>query len=263
METEKISGYRKTQWAGRPIVFFDEIDSTNTAAKKLGEDGAAEGTLVVTECQTGGKGRRGRQWFSPPGTGVWMTLLLRPELKPEKTSAITLVAAVSVCRALREVTGLEISIKWPNDLVTGGKKICGILTEMSLDGERVRYAVVGIGINVNQEAFPEDLPHAWSLAMGAGHRFCRERIIGRAMECFEEDYGTYLQTGDMSGLKERYEGYLANLKRPVRVLAPSGQWEGVAEGIDNSGDLLVRDKTGEVRAVNSGEVSVRGIYDYV
>ena len=263
MRTEEISDRMKTQWAGKPIAFFEEISSTNTVAKRLGEQGAPEGTLVLADCQTVGKGRRGRAWFSPAGTGIWMTLLLRPRLAPDRVSAITLVAALSVCRAIRDVTGLETGIKWPNDLVADGNKVCGILTEMSLEPGNIRYVVLGIGINVNQTGFPDDLPYAYSLALAAERELSREAIIARIWECFEEDYEIYLQTGDMSGLKDRYEEKLTNLGRTVQVLAPSGQWTGVAEGISDTGDLLVRDESGALRAVNSGEVSVRGVYGYI
>lgn len=263
MDPKEISKCMRTQWAGKSIAFFEEIDSTNAAARQLGESGAPEGTLVIAESQTGGKGRRGRQWFSPPGTGIWMTLLLRPRLSPDKVSALTLTAALSVSRAIREVTGLKTEIKWPNDLVVDGKKICGILTEMKLTTAQDYYMVLGIGINVNQTEFPADLPHAWSLAMAAGHELSREAIIARIWECFEEDYETYLRAGDMSGLKAEYEKNLANLGSRVLVLSPSGEWSGIAEGISEGGDLLVRDENGVLQTVNSGEVSVRGIYGYV
>lgn len=258
----EIGSRMRTQWAGRSIAFFKEIDSTNSWARKLGEEGAPEGTLVVADRQLSGRGRRGRGWFSPAGTGIWMTILLRPELSPDRVSAITLAAALSVCRAVREVTGLHTSIKWPNDLVVDGKKVCGILTEMSVEPDYIHYVVIGIGINVNQTDFPDDLPHAYSLAMAARHSISRAAIIARVWECFEEDYAAYLKYGNMRGLKERYEEHLANLNRPVRVLAPAGEWDGTAEGIDDSGDLLVRDRTGELHCVNSGEVSVRGVYGY-
>jgi BirA family biotin operon repressor/biotin-[acetyl-CoA-carboxylase] ligase len=158
---------------------------------------------------------------------------------------------------------LDAVIKWPNDLVVDGRKVCGILTEMNAEPDYIHDVMIGIGINANQTEFPEELPHAYSLAMAAGHPFSRASIIARVWECFEEDYAVYQQHGNLHGLKAPYERYLANLHQAVRVLSPSGEWEGVAEGIDDSGDLLVREKDGELRAVNSGEVSVRGIYGYV
>ncbi len=244
------------------IIYLDEIDSTNNEVRRLGEAGADEGTVVIAKQQTGGKGRRGRAWFSPAGTGIWMSVLLRPELEPEKVSGITLMAALSVCRAIRRTTGLNTQIKWPNDLVIDGKKVCGILTEAVLEGNQLLYVVLGIGVNVNQTEFPEDLPHAWSLALAGGNVPDRENIIFGILKSLSEDYEQYLQFGDLRGLKEAYEAHLVNLNRTVRVLSPAGEWTGVAEGITDSGDLLVRNDQGELVAVNSGEVSVRGIYGY-
>ena len=285
MDTGKISKDIQTQWAGRSIAFFEEIDSTNIMAGALAEQGAPEGTLVLADHQTGGKGRRGRQWFSPAGTGIWMTLLLRPELSPERISAITLVAALSVGKAIHQVTGLDTGIKWPNDLVVDGKKVCGILTEMRFVPGSSPYVLLGIGINVNQTEFPADLPHAYSLRMALEKRGVsdqvgllerrrdtdrmtitgediRERIIAAFCTYFENDYETYLQSGGMRLLKREYEENLTNLNREVQVLAPSGSWLGVAEGISDTGDLLVRDEAGVLQTVNSGEVSVRGVYGY-
>lgn len=244
------------------IVYLEEIDSTNSEVRRLGDAGAGEGTVVVADRQTGGKGRRGREWFSPAGTGVWMSVLLRPELRPDQVSGITLMAALSVCRAIRESTGLDTQIKWPNDLVINGKKVCGILTEAAMNGNELRYAVLGIGINVNQTEFPEELPHAYSLALAAGRELDRDPIVACLLAHLKSDYERYLRSGDMGELKADYEAHLANLNQPVLVLSPSGEWTGVAEGISEAGDLLVRDDSGELRTVNSGEVSVRGIYGY-
>lgn len=245
------------------IIYLDEIDSTNREVRRLGDAGAVEGTVVIADCQTGGKGRLGRTWFSPAGTGIWMSLLLRPELPPEKVSGITLMAATSVCRAIRSATGLNTQIKWPNDLVIDGKKVCGILTESAiLDGE-LKFAVLGIGVNVNQTEFPGDLPHAWSLAMTAERELNREGLIECCLNCLKEDYERYVQSGDLRQLRQEYEAHLVNLDQPVRVLSPAGEWTGVAKGINDSGDLIVLNDQGESVAVNSGEVSVRGVYGYI
>ncbi len=244
------------------FVYLDEIDSTNSEMRRLGDAGAVEGTVIVADRQTGGKGRRGREWFSPAGTGIWMSVLLRPELSPGKVSGITLMAALSVCRAIRRETGLNTQIKWPNDLVIDGKKVCGILTEAAVNGNELGYVVLGIGINVNQTEFPKDLPHAWSLAMAAGRELDRDGIIAQVLDCLASDYAVYEQSGELRELRVEYEAHLVNRNRPVRVLSPTGEWCGVAEGITDSGDLLVRDDCGELIPVNSGEVSVRGIYGY-
>lgn len=245
------------------IIFLDEIDSTNREARRLGDAGATEGTVVIADLQTGGKGRLGRTWFSPAGTGIWMSLLLRPTLSPEKVSGITLMAALSVCRAIRSATGLDVQIKWPNDLVIDGKKVCGILTEAAISGDQLKYAVLGIGVNVNQTVFPEDLPHAWSLAMTAGRELDRKGLIECCLRCLKEDYECYVQSGDLREIRQDYEAHLVNLNRPVRVLSSAGEWTGVAKGITDSGDLNVLNDQGELIAVNSGEVSVRGVYGYI
>ena len=245
------------------IIYLDEIDSTNREARRLGDAGAMEGTVVIADCQTGGKGRLGRTWFSPSGTGIWMSILLRPELPPKKVAGITLMAALSVCRAIRSATGLNTQIKWPNDLVIDGKKVCGILTEAAILDGQLKFAVLGIGVNVNQTEFPEDLPHAWSLAMTVGRELDRERLIESCLNCLKEDYERYVRSGDIRKLRQEYEGQLVNLNQPVRVLSPAGEWTGVAKGITDGGDLLVLNDCGETVAVNSGEVSVRGVYGYI
>jgi len=245
------------------IIYLDEIDSTNREARRLGDAGAAEGMVVVADRQTGGKGRLGRTWFSPAGTGIWMSILLRPNLPPEKVSGITLMAALSVCRAIQSETGLNTQIKWPNDLVIDGKKVCGILTESVTSESQLKYVVLGIGVNVNQTEFPEGLPYAWSLRMTAGRELDRERLIEGCLNCLKEDYERYVRSGDFRELRQKYEAHLVNLNQSVRVLSPAGEWTGVAKGITDGGDLNVLNDQGELIAVNSGEVSVRGVYGYI
>lgn len=251
-------------WAGREILYLDEVDSTNTAAKKAAENGAAHGTLVVSERQTGGKGRRGRVWDSPRGTGIFMTLILRPEMAPVHASMLTLVAALAVAGGIKECTGASSLIKWPNDIVMGGKKVCGILTEMSADPDCINYVAVGIGINVNREEFPEEIREvAASIFTETGKKTKRSLLISAVMAAFERYYEIFMKTADMSGLLEEYNGKLANCGRTVRVLDPAGEYSGTAIGIDREGELLVEMEDRTVRRVLSGEVSVRGIYGYV
>lgn len=251
-------------WAGREILYLDEVDSTNTAAKKAAENGAAHGTLVVSERQTGGKGRRGRVWDSPRGTGIFMTLILRPEMAPVHASMLTLVAALAVAGGIKECTGASSLIKWPNDIVMGGKKVCGILTEMSADPDCINYVAVGIGINVNREEFPEEIREvAASIFTETGKKTKRSLLISAVMAAFERYYEIFMKTADMSGLLEEYNEKLANCGRTVRVLDPAGEYSGTAIGIDREGELLVEMEDRTVRRVLSGEVSVRGIYGYV
>ncbi len=262
-QAEILSSIRGS-WAGREILYLDEVDSTNTAAKKAAENGAVHGTLVVSERQTGGKGRRGRAWDSPRGTGIFMTLILRPNMAPVHASMLTLVAALAVADGIRECTGAESLIKWPNDIVMSGKKICGILTEMSADPDCINYVAVGIGINVNMEEFPEEIRGvAASIFTETGKKTKRSLLISAVMAAFERYYEVFMKTTDMSGLLEDYNGKLANCGRTVRVLDPAGEYSGTAIGIDREGELLVGMEDTTVRRVLSGEVSVRGIYGYV
>ncbi len=262
-QAEILSSIRGS-WAGREILYLDEVDSTNTAAKKAAENGAVHGTLVVSERQTGGKGRRGRAWDSPRETGIFMTLILRPNMAPVHASMLTLVAALAVADGIRECTGAESLIKWPNDIVMSGKKVCGILTEMSADPDCINYVAVGIGINVNMEEFPEEIRGvAASIFTETGKKTKRSLLISAVMAAFERYYEVFMKTTDMSGLLEDYNGKLANCGRTVRVLDPAGEYSGTAIGIDREGELLVEMEDTTVRRVLSGEVSVRGIYGYV
>ena len=254
----------KTEWAGGRTVYFDATDSTNIQARRLAEAHAPHGTLVVSDRQDGGKGRRGRSWASPSGVGIWMSLILRPKIDPSLASMLTLVAALAVREGIREETGLSPLIKWPNDLVLNGKKICGILTEMSTELMEIQYVITGIGINVNQREFPPEIRDtATSLSLEAGRSFRRSSLIAAILKAFEKDYAAFLKTGDLSLLLEEYNACLVNRGKEVCILDPSGEYRAVAEGIDESGSLLVTLPDGTRREIISGEVSVRGIYGYV
>lgn len=260
----EIWGTLSTEWLGRPFFFHDTLDSTNNEVRRLAEQNAAEGTLVVAREQSAGKGRRGRSWVSPEGDGVWMSFLLRPEFPPECASMITLIAAMAVADGIREITGLETGIKWPNDIVAEGKKICGILTEMSSDMDSIHYVIVGIGINVGITEFPEELRlTASSLELLTGQKVNQARLINAVLKGWEKYYPVFLERLDLSGLQSEYNRMLVNQDREVRVLAPKGDYEGISRGITETGELLVELPDGELRRVMSGEVSVRGIYGYV
>ncbi|WP_243109980.1 biotin--[acetyl-CoA-carboxylase] ligase [Clostridium sp. E02] len=249
---------------GKRIEFYTSIDSTNIAAKHLAEDGAEDGTLVISDGQNAGRGRRGRNWISPAGKNIFMSLILRPDLPPAKAAMLTLVAALAVQDGIEKETGLSCMIKWPNDLVSGGKKVCGILTEMSTELMAIHYVVVGIGINANQEEFPEVLEKtAASLFMEKGKPVRRSHLVASIMESFEQYYLEFISQGDLSGLISVYNEHMVNLGNEVLILDPSGEYKGTALGINEKGELLVELLDGEVRQVNSGEVSVRGIYGYV
>lgn len=260
----EISAHMNTCWAGRNLVYLKEADSTNLAVKTLAEKDAPAGTLVVADAQTAGRGRRGRSWISPPGEAIYMSLLLRPDCNPDKASSLTLVMALAVVEALEEIAPSSCGIKWPNDVVMNGKKVCGILTEMSAELDAIHYVIIGTGINANQSLFEEELADkATSLLIETGHKVNRAQFIARVMHFFEKEYEVFIRTYDLSGLTDMYNQYLLNRGKQVRVLDPKGEYEGVAQSINERGELLVERKDGTVTAVYAGEVSVRGILGYI
>lgn len=260
----ELESRMNTRWAGHPVTFYSQISSTNLQAKLDAEHGAGQGALVVADMQTAGRGRRGRSWSSPAGTNVYFTIILKPEYAVEKTSMVTLVMALAVAEGIRETCGVEVGIKWPNDIVINGKKVCGILTEMSAERDYIQHVVIGVGINVGlQEFAPEVAATATSLQEECQKKVPRAALVANIMKTFEKDYALFTEKLDMSPLLERYNQLLVNREREVRVLDPKGEFTGVSRGIDRAGELLVELPDGTVTAVYAGEVSVRGIYGYV
>ena len=271
MTEAEIGSRLETKVMGRCCVCYEEADSTNTRAKRLADEGKPHGTLVCAEAQTGGKGRRGGAWSSPPGEAVYMSLLLRPPINPVHTSMLTLVMGLAAAKACNEVMerslgdkAPKVLVKWPNDLVIEGRKVAGILTELSTEVDYINHIVTGVGINVNTKAFPEEIAAtANSMYIAAGRTFSRAELTALCMKYFEACYDTFLETEDLSVLKEEYESLLVNKGRQVQVLEPGHTYTGTALGIRESGELLVKREDGQVTAVYAGEVSVRGIYGYV
>lgn len=264
MTEAEIKSLMHTEWVAKEVLYFDTIDSTNTKAQELAEKGYPSGTLVVADKQESGKGRRGRSWVSPSGTGIFMTLMIKPDINPNNASMLTLVAALAVAKAITSVTGEEAMIKWPNDIVVNSKKVCGILTEMNAQFDYINHIVVGIGINVHNESFPEEISQMASSLMieAGGKRFHRAQIIAETMSYFEQYYDTFLKTQDLSALVREYDELLVNRSKSVRVLDPKEPFDGKAMGITPKGELIV-DTWESRKLVSSGEVSVRGIYGYV
>lgn len=248
-----------TKKLGRQIKYVEEVGSTQAAALELVAQGAAEGTLVVAERQTAGRGRMGRRWHSPKGKGLWMSLILRPSIPLNFTPQLTLMVAVAVCRAIRGLVPVPVGIKWPNDLLIEGKKVCGILLESSAEDERLQHVIVGIGISVNLQ--PEDYPPelagiATSLAIASGRNVNRGELLCRVMGELEQLYELYLEQG-FAPVKLLWEALSVTLQRPVRVETPQGAVEGTAEGIEDSGALLVRLPEGNLVKLYSGDVEMR------
>lgn len=282
---QSIKSCLQTKWVGRSFYFHEEIGSTNEEGRILAMQGAPCGTLIVADMQNAGKGRRGRSWQSPSSTNLYFSLIIRPGIPMEKTSMLTLVAAHAVCRALRQRTDLSCFIKWPNDVVVNGKKVCGILTELHLLPGQGYAVVVGIGINVKKQEFGELSAAATSLeeAMFLEAEYdnksqsrrdgqeCkvqqpvldRSSLLAHILVCLEQDIEAFVEVQGLGSLAGSYTELLINKDRAVRVLDPKGEYEGIARGIDENGQLLVEGQDGRISAVYAGEVSVRGIYGYV
>ncbi|MFO7247341.1 MAG: biotin--[acetyl-CoA-carboxylase] ligase [Bacillota bacterium] len=254
---EVQDGLKATRF-GREVVYFDAIASTQIEAHRRAEAGAPEGLVVAADVQTGGRGRLGRTWHSPPDAGIWMSLVLRPEVPLARVPQLTLVAAVSLADTLAEHTGLSVGIKWPNDLFAGGRKVCGILTELAAEADRVHFVILGIGLNVNQkeEDFPPELrARAGSLAMAAGRSFSRVALTQRLLEGLETDYDTYLREG-FAPFKRRWEARAISLGRRVVARTPGGEFVGVARGIDDDGALLLEQGNGTIRKIYSADLDL-------
>ena len=248
----------------KKIRYYEQLDSTNTKASELALEDAEHGTVVVAGCQTAGKGRRGRTWESPSEDNIYMSILLRPEFKADKASMVTLVMAYSVAKVLQKNGFADVQIKWPNDLVLSGKKVCGILTEMYLQGTAIDYIVVGVGVNVNTSVFSEELvDKATSLFLECGKLLDKEQLIVDIVETFTEMYDRFAEAGDLEFLQDAYNAILVNKNREVRILEPGNEYTAYALGINEKGELMVRLQDGTEKNVYAGEVSVRGVYGYV
>ena len=261
---EEVASRLQTERMGRQIRYFSRIDSTNQYAKRIAEEGAPDGTLIIADEQTAGKGRSGRTWVTPPAEAIAFTLLLRPKLSPDRISMVTLVMGLAVTNAVNSLYGVSAGIKWPNDVVIKGRKLCGILTEMSAEVRQVNYIVIGVGINANLTSFPEEIREiATSLKLELGRDINRAELIARVMAEFERLYAEFEAQGDLGAVMQEYNELCLNAGSKVRVLDPNGAYTGTSRGINSMGELLVETEDGKMQEVYAGEVSVRGIYGYV
>jgi BirA family biotin operon repressor/biotin-[acetyl-CoA-carboxylase] ligase len=241
---------------GKHIHHFFKIDSTNRVALELAHAGEPEGTVVIAEEQTAGRGRAGRTWHSERATGIYMTILLRPPLSPVQAPLLTMLAGLSAHAAIRAELNLSVDLKWPNDLVLNGKKLGGILTEMHAEPSAVKFVIVGMGINVNQEKFPGELSTiATSLRIESGRRLSRLELLSRLLREFETDYNRFLREGSASVTQRFGEvSSFANGKN-VRVTNGAASFTGVTAGLAPEGLLLVRRTDGEIVTVIAGDVT--------
>ncbi|MBE5794663.1 MAG: biotin--[acetyl-CoA-carboxylase] ligase [Clostridiales bacterium] len=261
----------QTRWAGRGgILYAREMPSTNAVLKEAARQGMPHGTVAVCHHQTAGKGRIGRRWETPPGEALTFSLLLRPRLQPEEAQLCTLAAALAMARTIRGLCpGLAPRIKWPNDVVLGQGKCCGILSEMGMGAGGVDYVVTGVGLNVNQTAFPEELANKAVSLLGemrkeaAGTQPLDRTILLCRFLREMEDIMDAVEAGGFAAIRADYEAASATIGQPVQVIAPAEQYTGVAQGVDATGALLVRRQDGCVETVLCGDVSVRGLMGYV
>jgi BirA family biotin operon repressor/biotin-[acetyl-CoA-carboxylase] ligase len=248
----------RTKVVGRDIQVFEQTTSTNDVVEKLARDGVKEGVVVFAESQTKGRGRLGRVWQSPTRKGLWFSLLLRPKLRPQETTQLTVIAATALRRAVKTVTNLNADIKWPNDLLIGGKKVAGILTELSAELDRVRYIIIGIGVDVNQAAgeFPEELRKiATSLKIEAGEEVCRAELATEILRELDRDYAR-IGAGKFPEVADEWEAACVTMGKNVTVHTGDRKFRGRAESLDDDGALLVRTEHGHLERVIGGDVTL-------
>ena len=241
MDEVELASIRKTEWAGAETYYFDKIDSTNTKAKELAEEGHPSGTFVVADQQTAGKGRRGRSWDSLPGTGIYMTLMLKPDINPNHASMLTLVTAMAVANAMHRVTGAEALIKWPNDIYWKEKKICGMLIENDLMGRNISQSIVGIGININQEAFHGAAPNPVSIYQITGKQYDIFEILKNIMLRIQSYY-CQLKKDDTTSIVTRYTESLFRKDGMHRYKDADGEFLAQIVCVEPEGKLILEDE---------------------
>jgi BirA family biotin operon repressor/biotin-[acetyl-CoA-carboxylase] ligase len=251
---------------GSAVKCFDVLDSTNTFAKSAAAQGCSEGTVILAETQTAGRGRLGREWSSKEGAGIWMSVVLRPYISPEHVQLITLAASVAVAKGIKNVTGIQAGIKWPNDIILNGRKLCGILTEMACELDRINYVVVGIGLNVNQKSqdFSGELSDkAISLNIYSREKtfYNRVELIKSILLELDRMYICVNERNNQQIIRE-WKELSVTLGKEVRILSKDSQFTGKAADVTEEGKLVVIDGKGESKEILSGEISVRGIMGY-
>ena len=278
METKAAGEKRKSIWDRltergaasfyREVRYEEELPSTNDTLKEAAKRGEPGTVALACGRQTAGRGRRGRSWSGADGEAIAFSVLLRPALPPEEIAGVTPVMGIAAAEAIREMTGLPVLIKWPNDLVLFGKKLSGTLAELvqtlpdpsGYGAPQPAAVVIGTGVNVNQETFPEEIAEvAVSLRQASGKTYDTESLTGEILAAFASCYAVFEREG-FRALSERYNALLTGKGQEVTIETPAESWKGTAVGADEQGRLMVRDESGVLRRVFAGEVSVRGLY---
>ncbi|RPI80111.1 MAG: biotin--[acetyl-CoA-carboxylase] ligase [Desulfobacteraceae bacterium] len=243
------------------LIYLPETDSTNRVAKDLALKNAPEGTLVIAEKQTQGRGRLGRQWFSPADEGVYISLIIRPAIPPQEAPKLTLLTAVAIADAIIDLTGLPIHIKWPNDILINAKKTAGILTEINSEMDRVNYIVVGLGLNVNTPSFPDEIKDlATSLFLETGQKWSRLKVVQAYLHWFEKYYTLFTQSG-FSPVLKRWKELTRMIGKSISVVMLNEQYRGVVQDIDSDGALIIKNPNGNIQRIICGDVTIlKGVY---
>jgi BirA family biotin operon repressor/biotin-[acetyl-CoA-carboxylase] ligase len=252
-----LSAVAENKIVGRDIQVFEETSSTNDVAEKLARDGVREGVVVFAESQTKGRGRLGRKWLSPSHKGLWFSVLLRPDLRPQAATQLTVAAATALVRAIRQATGLTPEIKWPNDVLLGGKKVAGVLTELSAELDHVKYVILGIGVDVNLNAseFPPDLRRlATSLKIETGRPVHRPELAAAILRELDKDYAL-ICSHRFSKVSDEWEAQCTTLGRRVNIRVGERTIQGHAESLDDDGALLLRTEHGHLERIIGGDVT--------
>lgn len=262
---EEIKPYLDSEHIGNKIIHFNSIGSTNTKAKELASDGEKEGVVVISEEQTTGRGRLGREWVSPKRKGIWMSIILRPDISPTDASKITQIGAAAVCESIRDI-GIDAYIKWPNDIIVTDKKVCGILTEMSGELNKINYIIIGIGINANIEndEFPDDIKQrATSLKEVNNEKIDRKKLVAEILNKFQGLYRELIEKSTISKSMKICRKRSILLGKEIRIIFKNKVEIGRAIDITEEGELIVEKEDGEIKKVISGEVSIRGMNGYI
>ncbi|WP_144461108.1 biotin--[acetyl-CoA-carboxylase] ligase [Siminovitchia fortis] len=246
----------ETDRFGRNVHYYESLGSTQKEAHQLAYDGAPEGTLVVAEEQTSGRGRLGREWHSLSGKGIWMSLIVRPDLPPQQAPQFTLITAVAVARAIEEITGITPEIKWPNDVLINGKKVVGILTELQAESDKISSLIIGIGMNANHgpEDFPPNVAHtATSLFIEKGEKVSRAALIQSFLKYFERYYSIYITEG-FKPVRILWESYAISIGKRIKATTVTGVIAGRAIGITDEGILKIEDDEGIIHNIYSADI---------
>lgn len=241
------------QWLKGPVWHFVSLPSTNDLAKDFARQGYPEGSVLLAETQTAGRGRLGRAWESPLGTGIYLSLILRPPLPPTELPKLTLTAAVAVVEALKEVTGLEVGIKWPNDILLDGKKLGGILTEMETESDQMSYVILGVGLNINTQVFPDYLQTLATSLASTGRTYSRLGIVRAFLRLMDALYGNFLNQ-QFPEILDSWRRAAVTLGKPVTVKLGAQEISGLAVDVAPDGALLVEKPGGEIQRIISGEI---------